>query len=219
MRKFNAVVLGAGGVGKSALTIRFGKNVFIDQYNPTIEGMSPALSPRLLTDPLPEEYRCELIVDGHKCVLEILDTPGTEQFTALNEKYLKNARGFLLVFSLTQESSLRDIDSIRQQIYLAKGTEEDVPIVVVGTKLDLVRFLLAPIRRGSHEPQSNEREVPRATIHELAQSWKLPFYETSAKRNWHVTDVFEDLVRQMRKRYPDKHPVRSKLKKDPCIIM
>ena len=67
--------------------------------------------------------------------------------------------------------------------------------------------------------QSNEREVSRATIHELAESWKLPFYETSAKRNWHVTDVFEDLVRQMRKRYPDKHPVRSKLKKDPCIIM
>ncbi|EPS96726.1 hypothetical protein FOMPIDRAFT_1025304 [Fomitopsis schrenkii] len=187
MRKFNCVVLGAGGVGKSALTIRFGKNVFIEQYNPTIE----------------EEYRCELIVDGQKCVLEILDTPGTEQFTALNEQYLKNARGYLLVFSLSQESSLRDIDTIREQIYATRGTDKDVPIVVVGTKLDL----------------SNEREVSRATIHELAESWKLPFYETSAKRNWHVTDVFEDLVRQMRKRYPDKHPVRSKLKKDPCIIM
>ncbi|KAI0723685.1 small GTPase superfamily [Fomitopsis betulina] len=187
MRKFNCVVLGAGGVGKSALTIRYGKNVFIEQYNPTIE----------------EEYRCEPTVDGHKCVLEIIDTPGTEQFTALNEKYLKNARGYLLVFSLSQESSLRDIDTIRQQIYSTRGTDKDVPIVVVGTKLDL----------------SNEREVSRATIHELAESWKLPFYETSAKRNWHVTDVFEDLIRQMRKHYPDKHPVRSKLKKDPCTIM
>ncbi|KAH9925527.1 P-loop containing nucleoside triphosphate hydrolase protein [Fomitopsis serialis] len=164
MRKFNAVVLGGA------------PNVFIEQYNPTIE----------------EEYRCELIVDGHKCV-----------FTALNEKYLKNARGFLLVFSLTQESSLRDIENLRQQIYLAKGSDKDIPIVVVGTKLDL----------------SNEREVSRATIHELAESWKLPFYETSAKRNWHVTDVFEDLVRQMRKHSPDRNPVRSKLKKDPCIVM
>ncbi|EED77569.1 predicted protein, partial [Postia placenta Mad-698-R] len=116
--------------------------------------------------------------------LELLDTPGTEQFTALNERYLRNGRGFLLV--LIEESSLREIDSIRQQIYQIKGTDRDIPIVIVGTKLDL----------------NNEREVSRAKIQELARQWNLPFYETSAKRNWHVEDVFQDLVRQMRKRYP-----------------
>lgn len=185
-RKFNAVVLGAGGVGKSALTIRFHRNVFIEQYNPTIE----------------EEYRCDLTVDGESCVLELLDTPGTEQFTALNERYLRNGRGFLLVFSLIEESSLREIDSIRQQIYQIKGTDRDIPIVIVGTKLDL----------------NNEREVSRAKIQELARQWNLPFYETSAKRNWHVEDVFQDLVRQMRKRYPDDHS-SSRRKKDPCLVM
>ena len=46
--------------------------------------------------------------------------------------------GFVLVFSLTQEASLRDVDHIRQQIYRIKGGEEDIPIVVVGTKMDLV---------------------------------------------------------------------------------
>ena len=39
---FNAVVLGAGGVGKSALTVRWGRNEFLEQYNPTIEGASAA---------------------------------------------------------------------------------------------------------------------------------------------------------------------------------
>lgn len=34
----------AGGVGKSALTIRFHRNVFIEQYNPTIEGAYRATS-------------------------------------------------------------------------------------------------------------------------------------------------------------------------------
>ena len=63
---------------------------------------------------------------------------------------------------------------------------QSIPIVVVGTKLDLV----------------NEREVPRSTIQALSNRWDLPFYETSAKRDWHVIDVFEDLVRQMRHRYP-----------------
>jgi GTPase SAR1 family protein len=78
-----------------------------------------------------------------------------------------------------------------------------VPIVVVGTKLDLV----------------NEREVHRNTIQSLASRWGLPFYETSAKRNWHVADVFEDLLRQMRARYPSD-PARKKKKQfKACIVM
>jgi len=94
--------------------------------------------------------------------------------------------------SLTQETSLREVESLRQQIYRVKGNK--VPIVVVGTKSDLTA----------------EREVQRSYIQELSSSWKLPFYETSAKRNWHVDDVFEDLVRQMRSVYPEDKTARKK---------
>ena len=31
------VVMGAGGVGKSAMTVQFVQNVFVDEYDPTIE--------------------------------------------------------------------------------------------------------------------------------------------------------------------------------------
>ncbi|OBZ72621.1 Ras-related protein Rap-1 [Grifola frondosa] len=187
MRKYSAVVLGAGGVGKSALTIRYGRNVFVEHYNPTIE----------------EEYHCQLIVDGERCSLDILDTAGAEQFTGFNEGYLKNGHGFILVFSLTQDASLREIDNVRQQILHLRGGDMNIPVVVVGTKLDL----------------ASEREVPRATIQELATRWGIPFYETSAKRNWHVTDVFEDLVRQMRRCYPNGQPKMKKWRKDPCVVM
>ena len=51
---------------------------------------------------------------------------------------------------------------------------QKVPIVVVGTKSDLTA----------------EREVQRSAIEALATRWNLPFYETSAKKNWHVNDVF-----------------------------
>ncbi|KAL6307492.1 P-loop containing nucleoside triphosphate hydrolase protein [Sparassis latifolia] len=196
---FNAVVLGAGGVGKSALTVRFGRNQFVEQYNPTIE-------------------------DGVPCVvralhLDILDTPGMEQFTALNEGYIKvsNRTSFAVLCShlyhsvprvavgfyfLTQEASLKDVDDIRQLIYQIKG-DKTVPIVVVGTKLDL----------------THEREVSRSTIQDLAMRWGLPFYETSAKRNWHVSIVFEDLVRQMRKRYPPGELSPRKRKREECVVM
>jgi hypothetical protein len=83
------------------------------------------------------------------------------------------------------------------------ATLKGIPIVVVGTKLDLV----------------NEREVQRATIQALASRWDLPFYETSAKRNWHIVDVFEDLVRQMRARYPPEPARRIRKRTKLCVIM
>ncbi|TCD62902.1 Ras- protein rsr1 [Steccherinum ochraceum] len=192
--RFNAVVLGAGGVGKSALTVRFVKNSFTESYNPTIE----------------ETYRRDIFLDGERFTMEILDTAGAEQFTALNEGYIKAGHGFVLVFSLTYESSLREIDDIRQQIARIKGPDANVPIVVVGTKLDLV----------------HEREVTRDKIRQLVNEWSLPFYETSAKQNWHVTDVFQDLLMQMRDRYKNELALhagakskRKNKRRDHCVVM
>ncbi|KAJ7282238.1 hypothetical protein C8J57DRAFT_1463039 [Mycena rebaudengoi] len=82
-----------------------------------------------------------------------------------------------------------------------------VPIVAVGLKSDLL----------------DEREVDAATIKALSSQWNIPFYEASAKLKWHVDDVFEDLVRQLRRKYPPD-PVRilrkrGKRRQGPCIIM
>ncbi|KAH8981583.1 small GTPase superfamily [Lactarius hatsudake] len=191
MREFNAVVLGAGGVGKSALTVRFMRGEFVENYDPTIQ----------------EEYRRSIEVDGELTWLEVLDTAGAEQFTALNELYITSGRGFVLVFSLTLEASLREVTSLRQQILRIKGESSGIPMVLVGTKLDL----------------TNEREVSSATLQELAARWKIPVYETSAKRDWDVREAFEDLVRQMREYYPVEPPKKKKKRglrgKSPCIMM
>jgi len=196
MREFNAVVLGAGGVGKSALTVRFMRDEFLENYDPTIQ----------------EEYRKTIEVDGELTWLEVLDTAGAEQFNALNELYISSGRGFILVFSLTLEASLREVTTLRQQILRIKGESSRVPMVLVGTKLDL----------------TNEREVSSAYMEELAARWKIPVYETSAKRDWDVRDAFEDLVRQMRDYYPVEDPHKKKRRKrqrdrsrgrSPCVVM
>lgn len=48
MTEYKLVVVGAGGVGKSALTIQLIQNHFVDEYDPTIE-VRPGGS--VLTDP------------------------------------------------------------------------------------------------------------------------------------------------------------------------
>lgn len=49
-----------GGVGKSALTVQFVRNVFVSTYDPTIE----------------DTYRKVINIDGQQCLVEILDTAG-----------------------------------------------------------------------------------------------------------------------------------------------
>jgi 50S ribosomal subunit-associated GTPase HflX len=80
------------------------------------------------------------------------------------------------------------------------------PIIVVANKLDLVQ----------------ERQVSSQAVRDLAAKWNLPVYETSAKRNWQVANVFEELVRRIRVQYPMDEAVakrRRRRKRDMCTVM
>ncbi|CAO3627553.1 unnamed protein product [Mucor fragilis] len=184
MREYKLVVLGSGGVGKSALTVQFVQSIFVEKYDPTIE----------------DSYRKQVEVDGQQCMLEILDTAGTEQFTAMRDLYMKNGQGFVLVFSITSQVTLTDLHEIREQILRVKGTE-NVPMVLVGNKCDL----------------ENERVVPREKGMALSQQWGgKPFYETSARFKINVDEVFYDVVRQINKQNPSKEKSKKKFK---CLIL
>jgi GTPase SAR1 family protein len=41
LREYKLVVVGGGGVGKSCLTIQLIQSHFVDEYDPTIEGIGP----------------------------------------------------------------------------------------------------------------------------------------------------------------------------------
>lgn len=62
-------------------------------------------------------------VDGQQCMLEILDTAGTEQFTAMRDLYMKNGQGFILVYSITAQSTFNDLQDLREQILRVKVSQ------------------------------------------------------------------------------------------------
>ncbi|XP_053985666.1 ras-related protein Rap1 [Hylaeus anthracinus] len=184
MREYKIVVLGSGGVGKSALTVQFVQGIFVEKYDPTIE----------------DSYRKQVEVDGQQCMLEILDTAGTEQFTAMRDLYMKNGQGFVLVYSITAQSTFNDLQDLREQILRVKDTD-DVPMVLVGNKCDL----------------EDERVVGKEQGVNLARQFACAFMETSAKAKINVYDVFYDLVRQINKKSPEKK-IKQK-KKSLCLLL
>lgn len=72
-------------------------------------------------------------MDGFQCMLEILDTAGTEQFTAMRDLYMKNGQGFLLVYSITSTATFNDLFELREQIVKVKDGETVNKISMVVT--------------------------------------------------------------------------------------
>lgn len=94
---------------------------------------------------------------------------------------MRDAQGFLLVFSITSLSSLQELAELRAQIINVKN-DPYVPIVLVGNKSDL----------------EEDRMVSRSRAFALSQEWgSVPYYETSARRRQNVTEVFVDVCRQI----------------------
>ena len=96
-----------------------------------------------------------------------------EQFTAMRDLYMKNGQGFVLVYSITAQSTFNDLQDLREQILRVKDTD-DVPMVLVGNKCDL----------------EDERVVGKDQGLNLARQFNnCSFMETSAKAKIGVKDV------------------------------
>lgn len=126
-------------------------------------------------------------------MLEILDTAGTEQFTAMRDLYMKNGQGFVLVYSISSQATFNDLLELRDQILRVKDTH-DVPMVLVGNKCDL----------------EDERVVSKDQGQALARQFNCTFMESSAKLKVNVIEIFYDLVRQINKKIPVKTNTKGK---------
>jgi len=185
MMMFKIVLLGDGGVGKTTLIIQLCLNKFMDGYDPTIE----------------DSYRKHLIIDDQPCILEILDTAGQEEYTALRDQWIREGEGFVLVYSITARATFERIERFRSQILRVKDTES-MPIILVGNKADKV----------------NEREVGKDEGIACARKMGCDFVETSAKTRLNVEAAYFNLIRAiMALREGDRK--RPKERKRRCRIL
>jgi len=204
MTLYKLVVLGDGGVGKTALTIQVCPllmlcsspcscllqlclNHFVETYDPTIE----------------DSYRKQVVIDQQACMLEVLDTAGQEEYTALRDQWIRDGEGFVLVYSITSRNSFSRIQKFHAQVQRVKESGSassptgpsylppslnspsfgPVPVMLVGNKAD----------------KHHEREVSSQEGQALAKELGCEFVEASAKNCINVEKAFYDVVRLLRK--------------------
>lgn len=163
--EYKLVVLGGGGVGKSALTIRLVTDNFLDEYDPTIE----------------DSYRKQVMIDDETALLDILDTAGQEEFSSMQDQWMRDGQGFLLVYNIVARPTFDEVSILYDKILRTKDSD-DVPIVLVGNKCDLKEQRVVEYDEGAT----------------LAKQWGCPFFETSAKIKLNNEACFFELVRTIR---------------------
>lgn len=114
------IMVGSGGVGKSALTLQFMYDEFVEDYEPTKA----------------DSYRKKVVLDGEEVQIDILDTAGQEDYAAIRDNYFRSGEGFLCVFSITEDESFQATQEFREQILRVKN-DENIPFLLVGNKSDL----------------------------------------------------------------------------------
>ncbi|XP_074593316.1 ras-related protein O-RAL-like [Brevipalpus obovatus] len=202
------IMVGTGGVGKSALTLQFMYDEFVENYEPT------------KADSYRKQVRIDGFIDYHhmnkrsgdnEVMVDILDTAGQEDYAAIRDNYFRSGEGFLCVFSITEAESYAAIRDFREQILRVKGDDVNIPFLLVGNKADL----------------DERRVVSQEEAQKLADSWNVPYIETSAKTRMNVDTIFNHLLKDIyTKKIADaqtsngtKAKKPKKRKKTKCLLL
>uniref|UniRef100_A0A7N9ARS0 small monomeric GTPase n=1 Tax=Mastacembelus armatus TaxID=205130 RepID=A0A7N9ARS0_9TELE len=184
------IMVGSGGVGKSALTLQFMYDEFVEDYEPTKA----------------DSYRKKVVLDGEDVQIDILDTAGQEDYAAIRDNYFRSGEGFLLVFSITEHESFTATSEFRSQILRVKE-EEAIPLLLVGNKSDLE----------DRRQVSAEEATAKAT--EWGVQYVETSAKTRANVDKVFFDLMREVRKKKMSESKDKNGPSGKKKKKHCCIL
>jgi len=109
----------------------------------------------------------------------ITDTAGQERFRSLTKQFYKGADGIIVGFSLTDSKTLQSISYWISEINQNCSKDFPISLVLFGNKCD----------------DKDNIEVKPEEIDEIKNKYNLTYFETSAKDNINIKNVFEYLTK------------------------
>ncbi|XP_013371566.1 PREDICTED: GTP-binding protein RAD [Chinchilla lanigera] len=141
----------------------------------------------LLAYCLGHTYDRSIMVDGEEASLMVYDIWEQDGSRWLPGHCMAMGDAYVIVYSVTDKASFEKASELRVQLRRARQTD-DIPIILVGNKSDLVR----------------SREVSVDEGRACAVVFDCKFIETSAALHHNVQALFEGVVRQIRLRRDSK---------------
>jgi len=165
---YKVCLFGAGGVGKTSLTLRYMTGLFDNEIKLTMGA---------------NIHVKEIEQNDKKIMLQIWDFGGEDQFKLLLPVYSHGSAGGIFMFDLTRFSTLK---SIPEWINLfqegLEGDEHKIPLLMVGGKKDLLEQL-------SVSEEDAEQYARRYGC--------FDYVECSSKEGENISTIFERLIREI----------------------
>lgn len=164
------MLIGDGGVGKTAIRERYLGKGFKSQY--------------LLTIGADFAMRNDT-VNGESIRYQIWDLAGQQRFDAVREVYYKGSVGALLVYDVTRPDSYFNTPKWINELWTNNGRGR-VPIVVVANKIDM-----RELSDDTISPEQGRVFTERLSKLTKPEGFECHFIETSAKTGINIEAAFQ----------------------------
>ncbi|PWI48361.1 hypothetical protein CEE45_07140 [Candidatus Heimdallarchaeota archaeon B3_Heim] len=169
MTVLKIVLIGDGGVGKTAIRERYLGKGFKSQYLLTI-GADFAMR--------------DDMVNGSDIRYQIWDLAGQQRFDAVREVYYKGCVGALLVYDVTRPDSYFNTPKWINELWANNGRGR-VPIVVVANKIDM-----RELSDDTVSPEQGRVFTNRLSNLTKGEGFECHYIETSAKTGINIQNAF-----------------------------
>ncbi|CUG06166.1 ras-related GTP-binding protein, putative [Bodo saltans] len=181
--RYCCVMLGSGGVGKSALSIQYVQGVFVDVYDPTI--MDSLL--RMDT------------IEGRNITMTVVDTAGQDDYIDQTTPYIRMADVCVFVYSVTDATSIVHVSTMFDHALKARQGKGPMPFLVVGNKSDLQEHRQITVDQGRRLAVTLAGRMRLSGEEVLAVTQSPLFMETSAKHRDDAVLLFRSAVMTINK--------------------